>query len=49
MHTHHQDEVKVAVYSANMSIPEEQRLQEVVITLLLGLAAIVGLGLGQFF
>ncbi|MEM7793507.1 MAG: hypothetical protein AAF579_03525 [Cyanobacteria bacterium P01_C01_bin.118] len=49
MHTHHQDEVKVAVYSASMSIPEEQRLQEMVLALLLGLAAMAGLGLGQFF
>lgn len=49
MRTHHQDDVKVAVYSASMPISQERRSQDVTLALLLGLAAIAGLGLGQFF
>lgn len=49
MHNRHQDDVKVAVYAAGMSVPEEQRFQEVIMALLLGLAAMAGVGLGQFF
>ncbi|NEQ54794.1 MAG: hypothetical protein F6K11_32510 [Leptolyngbya sp. SIO3F4] len=50
MRTHHQDEVKVAVYSANMPVPQEQRSQDIAFAFfLLSLAALTGLGLGQFF
>lgn len=49
MHNHPKDDVKVAVYAAGMSVSENQRSQDVVMALLLGLAAMAGLGLGQFF
>ncbi|MEM1251760.1 MAG: hypothetical protein AAGI69_04950 [Cyanobacteria bacterium P01_H01_bin.21] len=45
MHTQHQDDVKVAVYSANMPTPEDQRTQDVwlAVFMSLGVLAIVGL------
>ncbi len=45
MHRHHQDEVKVAVCSANMSVPEEQQFQDVWLAALMFLSALSLLGL----
>ena len=49
MRNHYQDEVKAAVYSEHIPLVEEQRSQDMVLALLLGMAALLGLGLGQFF
>ncbi|MEM7065039.1 MAG: hypothetical protein AAF572_18005 [Cyanobacteria bacterium P01_B01_bin.77] len=46
---HHQDEVKVAVYAAQMAAPEEQRAQDVLLALLMGFSAIAVMGLRYFF
>lgn len=49
MRTHPQEEVKAVVYSAHMPVPQEQSSQDMFLALLLGLAALAGLSLGQFF
>ncbi|MGD1858288.1 MAG: hypothetical protein ACFB2W_28965 [Leptolyngbyaceae cyanobacterium] len=49
MPTNPQDDVKVAVYSANIPASNTQRSQDLVLAVLLSLAAVVGLGLGQYF
>ena len=45
MHRHHQDEVKVAVYSANMHAPDEQRSQDLWLAMFMTLSALVIVGL----
>lgn len=49
MRHHHQDEVKVAVYSARMAAPEEQRTQDLLLALLMGLSAVAVMGLRYYF
>ncbi|MBE9066843.1 hypothetical protein IQ260_09275 [Leptolyngbya cf. ectocarpi LEGE 11479] len=46
---HHQDEVKVAVYSAQMAAPEQQRAQDVLLALMMGLSAIAVMGLRYYY
>lgn len=46
---HHQDEVKVAVYSAQMAAPEEQRAQDLRLALMMSLSAVAIMGLRYYF
>lgn len=49
MHTHHQDEVKVAVYCESMPAADQQRDQDVVLAILMALSAVAVLGLRFIF
>ncbi len=49
MHNHHQDEVKVAVYTANMPADDQQHDQDVLLAVLMGLSAAAVLGLRFLF
>lgn len=49
MHNHHQDEVKVAVYAANMPADDQQHDQDVLVAVLMALSAAAVLGLRFIF
>ena len=49
MRNYHQDEVKVAVYSAKMDASEQQRSQDMVLATLMILSAVTVMGLRMLF
>ncbi|MEA5464764.1 hypothetical protein [Leptothoe sp. PORK10 BA2] len=49
MHIHHQDEVKVAVYAANMPTDDQQHAQDLLLAVLMALSAAAVLGLRFLF
>ena len=49
MHTHHQDEVKAAVYCANMPAEDQERNQDAFLAVLMMLSAVAVLGLRYVF
>lgn len=49
MRNYHQDDVKVAVYSAKMNASEQQRSQDMVLAILMILSAVTIMGLHTLF
>ncbi|EKV02803.1 hypothetical protein Lepto7375DRAFT_5065 [Leptolyngbya sp. PCC 7375] len=49
MRNYHQDNVKVAVYSAKMDASEQQRSQDMVLAILMILSAVTVMGLRMLF
>ncbi|MEO0349547.1 MAG: hypothetical protein AAF282_05790 [Cyanobacteria bacterium P01_A01_bin.15] len=49
MHNHHQNEVKAVAYCASMAESEQQRDQDMLLSILIGLSAVAVVGLRYLF